>query len=142
MDISSIFSIAAVCFFLLGTIPAAVAFVWWRTIRQFVLSAEPTEGTVIELIESRGSRGGRFYSPVVEYMDSFGQRHEHRSKLATNSPYSVGDIIPMLYDRHDPDSAKINHWFRLYIGPLVCLFIGVDFVFMAIIFVVVAQFMG
>jgi hypothetical protein len=121
-----------------GIVLAIVGGVWWFNVHRFVQSAERAEGTVIELVESSGNKGGRIYSPVVEYTDSLGQQHKYRSNTSSNpSPYSVGDKVPILYDRDRPDSANIDHWLYLYLFPLVCFgFAAADILFVMFLFVI------
>ena len=141
METAYLLTIIAGCFALLGIVLTPIGIMWWQNVRHFVQTAEKTEGTVIELVESRGSKGTRFYSPVVEYTDRFGQRQELRSSMGTSPPrFSVGDKVQILYDQNDPDSAKINHWLHLYIFPLLCLFMAFNGIVMAIGMFVVPRF--
>ena len=140
METPYIFSIIAAVLFLAGIIPTIIGIMWWQRVRGFVQTAEQVEGTVIELVESRGGKGGPTYAPVVEYTDHLGQRQEHRAKTGASwQRFAVGDKVQILYERNDPGSTKINHWLDLYIGPGICLFLGVDTVILAIILFVVAQ---
>ena len=131
--------ILAIMLALPGMVLAIVGGVWWFNVYRFVQSAEHAEGTVIELVESSGNKGGRIYSPVVEYTDSLGQQHKYRSNTSSNpSPYSVGDKVPILYDRDRPDSANIDHWLYLYLFPLVCFgCAAADILFVMFLFVIV-----
>ena len=141
MELPYLFSIIAVILFVAGIIPTIIGTMWWQRIRGFVQTAEKVEGTVIELVEGRGGKGGITYAPVVEYTDHFGQRQEHRAKTGASwQRFAVGDKVQILYERNDPDSTKINHWLDLYIGPGICLFLGVDAVVVAIVLFIVAQF--
>ena len=127
-----------------GIIFAIVGGVWWFNVHNFVQSAERTEGTVVELVEKSGDRGGLLYSPVIEYTDQQGQQHKYRSNASSNpSPYSVGDKVPILYDRERPDSANIDHWLYLYLFPWVCLGIAAaDLLFVMLLFVIVWLIFG
>jgi hypothetical protein len=141
MNIDLLLAIIAGGLALLGIVLTSIGIVWWKNVRHFVQSAEHAEGTVIELIESRGGKGGYTYSPVVEFADRFGQRHEHRSSMGSNPPrFSVGDKVQIVYDQNDLDSAKINHWLHLYFAPFLVLFFAVDFIIMAVILFIVARF--
>ena len=132
METDLILTIVAGVFVLLGIISGIVGFMWWQNVRHFVQTAEHVEGTVIELVESRGGKGGTTYSPVVEFSDRFGQRQEHRSSMGTNPPrFSVGDKVQIVYDQNDIASAKINHWLHLYFYPGLAFFFAFDFIAMA-----------
>ena len=103
------------CLAPLGIVLAGVGIMRWQNIRYFVQTAEHAEGTVIELIKGDRTRNGTTYRPVVEFIDSLGQRHEHQSSVGSNpSLYSVGDKVQILYNQNDIDSVKINHWHNLY----------------------------
>jgi len=124
-----------------GIVLAVVGGVWWYNVSHFVQTAEQAEGTVIELVLRRDREHGDMYSPVVEFTDHLGQRHEHRSRSSSNPPrYSVDDKVQILYERDSPNSASINHWFDLYFGPFMCLLFAATDVIIAIIMLVVALF--
>jgi len=125
-----------------GIVLAVVGGVWWYNVSHFVQTAEHTEGTIIELVLRQNTQsGGDMYSPVVEFTDHLGQRHEYRSNASSNpSWYSVGDKVQMLYERDRPNSASINHWFYLYFGPFMCLMFAAIDVIIAIVLLVVALF--
>jgi hypothetical protein len=115
--------------------------VWWYNVYRFVQSAEQAEGTVTELVVHRNNEGGQMYSPVIEFADHLGQRQEYRSKQSTRpSLYTVGDKVQILYDRDQPDSASINHWLYLYLGPLLFLSIGVIEIITVIVMCIVGWF--
>jgi hypothetical protein len=126
MEIDLIFTIVSGFLILLGIRFALVGIMQWQNVRHFVQTAEQAEGTVIELVERRRSKGIT-YSPVVEFTDHFGQRHEHRSSTGSNPPsHSVGDKVQILYDRNDCGSTKINHWTHLYLNTVFSFFFAVN----------------
>jgi hypothetical protein len=136
--ITYFFQIIAVIIFLSGIIPTVGGLVWWRYVHNWAQSAERVDGTVIELVE-RNTEGGKTYSPVVEFSDSLGQRHEYHSSTSSYPPrHAVGEKVPMLYDRDNPKSATIHHWFYLYFGPGICFSIGIVSIFLALILFVAA----
>jgi len=117
-----------VTFALLGIVLLAGGLAWWQSARSFVQSAEHTEGTVIEIVEKRDRDGGITFSPIVEFTDHQEQPRKYYSTTSSNpSFYSVGDKVKILYDRDRPDSAKINHWFDVYFGPLLLFVLGGGF---------------
>jgi len=143
VKIKLLLTIIAGCLALPGIVCLTVGFVWYQNTRSFVQTAEHAEGTVTELVERLGNEDDTTYSPVVEFTDCFGQQREYRSSISSSPPdFSVGDKVPILYDKNNPDSVKINHWLYLYWVPLLCLFLACDSFVMAIILFVVTRFMG
>ena len=137
METSYILSIVAACAFLAGLVFTAIAYVLWQRVRGFVQTAEQAEGTVIELVERRGGRGGSTYAPVVEFTDNFGQRREYRGSMGTSwQRFAVGDKIQVLYEQNDPDSTKINHWLYLYFWSGLWFVEAVSAFFLAAVFTV------
>ena len=127
-----------IMFALAGMVLLGAGVMWWQNTRNFVQSAEHADGTVIEIVRSRDRDGNTMFSPVVEFTDHQGQRREYHSNTKSNpSFYSVGDKVQILYDRDRPDSAGINHWLDLYLGPLVLIVIGAGFLFVVTVLSVV-----
>jgi len=90
----TIISITAAVFFLAGIVTTIIGIMWWQRVRGFVQIAEQVEGTVIELIERRGGKGGPTYAPVVEYTDHLGQRQEHHAKTGASwQRFAIGDKV-------------------------------------------------
>jgi hypothetical protein len=94
-----------------------------------------TNGTVVSL----ESLGFRAYLPVVQFTTADGQLVQFTSKVGAhrrdrllNEPYFVeGEIVPVIYDPRNPQSARIRTGFifwgpciALMSGALICLFIG------------------
>lgn len=127
--------IAGIGLALLGIVLGVIGALLWLNVRNFVQTAEHAEGTVIELVENRGKEGNRTYRPLVEFTDHQGQRREFLSSSGSNPPrYSVGDKMPILYDRDRPNSASINHWLDLYLFPFVLGIVAAVNLIMSIVF--------
>jgi hypothetical protein len=136
MEFNYILSIVASISLLIGVALAFVALVRWLHIRGFVQTAEQAEGTVKEVIVA--GKGSSI--TVAEFTDRLGQRHEHRGKVGDG--HSVGNKIQILYDQHDPGTAKFNHWLELYFAPLVLyVFFAVDTLFLSFVLFILALFL-
>ncbi|MFM1767573.1 MAG: hypothetical protein RJA22_102 [Verrucomicrobiota bacterium] len=62
-------------------------------------AATVTEGTVVQLIATRGSKGGTSYKPRVTFRDKQGQEHEFtRSWSSQPAGFFVGERIKVAYD--------------------------------------------
>ena len=106
----------------------------------FWIRADSVEGRIIghEYMErAPGQRLPRFEGvPARATVVSFRTRAGQEIVFATDwgsdlEVYSVGESVTVLYDRDDPDDAKIRGFVSLYLGPLmllgfggVCWFVG------------------
>jgi len=81
-----------------------------------------TTGTVVRLEESNSSEGGCcVYSPVVEF-DANGQTHSFESDNASDPPaYEVGEVVNVIYDPSDPNTAQINKWSERWLFPIIII---------------------
>lgn len=102
---------------------AAVLF----TVRLFVRNALRTQGTVVRLVERRGHKNGRSYSPVVKFTTQTGH-FQFTETLGTNpAGYDVGDRVEVLYHWQDHKRARIASAFRLYFLPGLLGLLGIIF---------------
>ena len=66
---------------------------------RWLCAAQVTEGRVIELIASRGSKGRATYKPRVEFTATNGSKHTFVRSYSTSPPeFSVGDKVAVAYD--------------------------------------------
>lgn len=97
-----------------------------------------TEGRVVSMVEDYDSDNGTTYYPVVEFELEDGSRVTEKMNFGSNPPaYNVGDACEVIYYAGDPDSAKINSNFQLFVFPWI--FIGVG---MFIELIAIAIFIG
>jgi hypothetical protein len=85
---------------------------------RFIVNAERTEGTVIDLSRSEDSEGSVTYNPVVEFTVD-GRSIQFTSSSGSSSPPSVGDRVEVLYDPDDPSDARLSGFLDLWFFPLV-----------------------
>jgi len=103
------------------------AFLWIR-VRRFVAEAFRGEGTVVGFAESRGSKGGTLYAPVVEFTARGGGVRRFTDPVSSSpAGYSVGQRVEVLYHWQDQDRARLASKFRLYLAPALLGFIGLIF---------------
>ena len=95
----------------------------------FVARAATAEGKVIDLVRNRSSSGSSStYRPVVEFTTPTGLRVEFTSGVGSSPPaYGVGESVRVLYDRMDPQKARIKSFFSLWFGFLIVLALGLIF---------------
>jgi hypothetical protein len=103
-----LFSAVSSLFFL-----TAAIFLYLHT-QSFVQSASRTQGKVTKLVFSH-----RDYFPVYTFKDSRGAKHSIQS-LSGSSPaaYQIGDVVPVIYPRDNPDDAEIDTFLDVWIWPI------------------------
>lgn len=81
-----------------------------------------TTGNVVRLEESNSSEGGCcVYSPVVEF-NANGQTYSFEGDTASDPPaYDVGEVVNVIYDPSDPDTAQINKWSERWLFPIIII---------------------
>jgi len=74
-----------------------------------VTRSTSAEGEVVQLIES-GSVDDRIYTPVIEFEDQSGEKHQFRSGTGTSSSFKwpVGKEVEVLYNPDNPSEARIK----------------------------------
>lgn len=116
-------------FSLLGGFLALIGVFFFIRTRIFIGKSQKAKGTVIEMVYSRStdeSSGG--YSPVYQFRTLDGQTIVKEDNLSSNPPrFQVGQVIDVLYEPGNPNKARINKWFNLYLVPLILGFVGLIF---------------
>jgi hypothetical protein len=81
-----------------------------------------TTGTVVRLEESNSSEGGCcVYSPVVQF-NANGQTYSFEGDNASDPPaYEVGEVVNVIYDPANPDTAQINKWSERWLFPIIII---------------------
>lgn len=86
---------------------------------QFVSNGVKVEGTVVRLESSHSSDSGTTYSPVFRYTVN-GQEYEYESVNSSNPPtHEVGEVSTLLYDPNDPEKARENSFWELWLMPVI-----------------------
>jgi len=117
-----------VIFGLMGFFMVALALFLFVRTRIFLNKAQQTQGTVINMVYSRSSKGGGGYSPVYSFRTIMGQEIVVTDNLSSNPPmFQVGQTIDVLYDPENPNDARIKKWFNLYFLPMLFGFLGLVF---------------
>lgn len=81
----------------------------------FLRTAQPTTGTIVELIERESDDGGTLYAPVYTFVDTSGRTNRVISSSASYPPVGlVGDKIPVLFDPKNPSRAELDRFFDLW----------------------------
>jgi hypothetical protein len=94
-------------------------FLIYKSTSLFLAEATKTEGTVVDLVQSRSS-DSTTYRPVVHFINQNGQKIEFMSTTGSNPPsYSKGQKVEVLYRPTEPQNAKINGFFSLWGGSAI-----------------------
>lgn len=81
----------------------------------FLQTAQPTAGTIIELIERKSDDGNTLFAPVYTFVDTSGETNRVISSSASYPPIGlVGDNIPVLFDPKNPSRSEIDRFFNLW----------------------------
>lgn len=103
------------------------AYFLYSNTTSFLEQAVTAEGTVVELVRSRSSDSVSYY-PVVVFEDASGRHVEFQSNTGSNPPsYSRGETVTVLYERANPESARINGFFSLWGGATIVGGLGLVF---------------
>jgi hypothetical protein len=87
----------------------------------YFIFSKRTQGTIIDFIKASGSSGkGTVYRPTFKYTTDDGQEFTAYDKLGTNPPaYTVGQQVPIHYNRFKPQSAKITTFKYMFQTPFM-----------------------
>ncbi|QIP17430.1 DUF3592 domain-containing protein [Spirosoma aureum] len=122
-------------FGLLGIGLLTGAFFSYRNIRQWLSDTDKATGRVIGLdkrqsvdrFNDRDSYSTAYY-PVVQFSGPSGQSITFRSSVGSSSPdYQIGESVSVLYDRQNPDSARVDAFMSIWLVPLVLGVLGIVF---------------
>ena len=91
-----------------------------------------TVGRVVALDERPASDGGLIRIMSIEFTDSTAQKHLFQDSVANGVDHGpVGAAISVLYDRQNPQRARVSTFDHLWLVPLIL--IGVDGVSLVLI---------
>lgn len=117
------------CAFVLLPISAIILLgisIWYSySSYMFYTKGSQVQGTVVRMEESSSAEGGTTYSPVFSYTVD-GKQYEYESVNSSNPPSNkVGDIETLLVDKTNPDKARQNSFWELWLLP--CILCPVSF---------------
>ena len=88
----------------------------------------PAEGVVVEMVESRGSKGDRMFKPVVKWTDAKGGTHRLTGSVASSPPsYSTGERVTVRYQTANPENARIDSFTENWLISLILGLMGAVF---------------
>lgn len=118
-------TIVAVAFGLMGLALVVLGLRFASATRAFIDRSARASGTVVELARSR--EGGSYF-PVVRFETPDGRTVTFRNRTGGDPPsHRVGETVPVLYDRAQPERAAIDTPSSLWLGPVLVGGLGVIF---------------
>jgi hypothetical protein len=92
---------------------------------RFVKMATKTTGQIVDMSTFTGDRGHTMYSAVIEFktFDNKAIRFPHPSS-STRKP-KLGREVKVIYREENPEKAKLDSAFGLYIAPVIVFAFGV-----------------
>lgn len=100
---------------------------WFLSNLSRVLTHEPVDAVVVDLIPSTGTDGDTVYTPVYEY-DVAGQTYRYTSLVSIGGigVPDIGDDKTLLYNPDDPGDARVRNMFLLLVLPAIVVLIPVS----------------
>lgn len=93
-------------------------------VRKFNASAIRAPGKIVELDRQQMGKDVSYF-PVFSFVDRAGASHVIHSKLGSSHPrYAVGDAVEVLYPADDPEQARLNSFFTVWMWPVIFAGIG------------------
>jgi hypothetical protein len=112
----------------IGLLMVIGAFFLWKRSKNLLANGIKTEGTVIDLIGRRGSKGGTTYTPQVGFKAMDGREITFMGHVGSNPPsFQVGQIVPVVYLPNNPEKAAINAFWDLWGAATIIGGMGVMF---------------
>lgn len=98
-------------------------------------------GKVVALQSSQGENGTTLYTPSFTYTDAAGVVRQGRSNSATNPPaYAIGGPISLRYDPKNPSDVRVDSFWSIWLGPMICTLLTIPFLLFASIFLFLVPF--
>jgi Protein of unknown function (DUF3592) len=109
--------------------------------RSWLARSIEAQGEVIEMVAVRDRESGNIlYAPRVRFETRDGKTIEFQSSLRTSPPaYRAGQMVRVLYDPKDPNSAALAGFFSLWFVVMVLGFLGTVFTAIGIAAVVIGR---
>lgn len=101
--------------------------------RQYTFSqtAKTTTGTVVDVKKSVTNRVGKpdkiSYTPYVTFEDATGTLVEFKAASSNPPGYSMGQIVPVLFDPNAPEKAYINNFSQRWLPAVLMAGFGLFF---------------
>jgi len=121
--------IAGILFSVIGIILLRLSWNCYSSTRTFLVTAVITAGEVKELRKV----GITSFAPVFVYSDSKGRSYEKVSDHSSDPPsYKVGEIVEVIYDKSNPQEARIKSFTSLWLGLTILVLLDICFLFVGV----------
>ena len=109
----------------IGGIGLLVSLCSWIYTVHFTHVAARASDTVIEMQQKTNRHGCVSYVPTFRFRDATGSQHTVSSGFFQSSPeFHARDVVPVLYLRDDPQTARINSFWQMWGLPAMAGIIG------------------
>jgi len=114
-----------VCF-LVGAGLLACGLGFYHHSRNFLATCARADGTVVEnTLGTMPSSASPVYYPKFSFQTPDGVTHTIASNSGSSPPsYNVGQHVQVLYTPGDPNSARLNSFWELWLAPTVFFIMG------------------
>ncbi len=128
---------------IVGCLSLLVSLGSWIYLLHFTHVAIHTSSTVVEMRKQTDNDGNIFYAPTFRFRDSVGVQHTVSSAVGESPPaYHVGDKVPVLYIRSDPQDARIDSFWQVWALPILAAIGGGIFLLIGLIMIYWPKFTG
>ncbi|MBI5654730.1 DUF3592 domain-containing protein [Candidatus Uhrbacteria bacterium] len=103
---------------------------WINHELSFINRSQKSQGMVLEMVRrvSTSKKSADTFAPRIKFTLPDGSSQEFTSTLSSSWKfYRVGQKVDVLYDPAQPDTAEINSFFALWVGPCILGFLGLTF---------------
>jgi hypothetical protein len=118
-------------FLAVGVVLIAIGVPFFLKAWQFKATALHTPGKILQLERQTSGKDNKDVSffPVFSFKDQAGAEHVIHSRVSTSyfDNFHVGDTVGVLYPANDPEQARLNNFFAIWLWPI--LFGGVGLIF-------------
>ena len=126
-----VLKLAALVFALVGVGMLAWAASEYRSASALTGDAIKADGTVIEMIKQEFSdpdAGLTYaYAPRIEFVDESGGTRNFIGNASNPPAYREGDHVEVIFQRSQPETARINSFMSLWLFPIVMAAFGLLF---------------
>ncbi len=91
----------------------------------FLRNAQKTMATVVSYDSSHSSGSGATYMPILEFKTTGDKKVQFTSTVATNPPaYKLGEQVEIRFLPKNPQAAKINSFYDLWLLTTILAFVA------------------
>lgn len=110
--------------FALGFFLAYLGYGQFYKTKELLRSGIRTKATV-HSFSTHQSDGTTMYTPTFSFKDKALQERFYKSKVSSHpQPYEIGEKVNIVYERKNPENAKIVSFWGLYAAPVILFMVA------------------